>query len=243
MTMVLSQLAPQYYTKEELEKIEKIKQNLYKVEGEKVDNKTKYFSSDDCCTSYEERRVKSKILKNSVLKKHAKQIQPLPPPELPIHLKNLINVLDGRDIKYVMCKTLFNSDLSEYNNRLSMPLSQIKSDFLTEIEKATLNTKDQQDKPVGLEVIVLDPNHKEFAMSLKKWNMNTTSVYNIVQNWTLILKENKFKEKQKVNIWSFRVNNKLHILLDTYVAPEIEENGELNENNERIIEEENDEDC
>lgn len=71
MTMVLSQLAPQYYTKEELEKIEKIKQNLHKVEGEKVDNKIKYFSSDDCCTSYEERRVKSKIPKNSVLKKHA----------------------------------------------------------------------------------------------------------------------------------------------------------------------------
>jgi hypothetical protein len=63
MTMVLSQLAPQYYTKEVLEKIEKIKQNLHKVEGEKVDNKTKYFSSDDCCTSYEERRVKSKIPK------------------------------------------------------------------------------------------------------------------------------------------------------------------------------------
>ncbi|XP_050919502.1 B3 domain-containing protein At2g24670-like [Lathyrus oleraceus] len=115
------------------------------------------------------------------------------------------------------------------NNRLSMPITQIRSDFLTEIEKTILETRDQEGKPVGLKVIVLDPCFNEFSLSLKKWNMNTTSVYNLVQDWSPVLLENNFKENQKLDIWSFRVNDKLYFLLDTKMQ-EIEKSGEKSKN-------------
>ncbi|XP_058763360.1 B3 domain-containing protein At5g38500-like [Vicia villosa] len=258
MTMFLSQLAPQYYTENELAEIEKSRQSLClekslqpilpnSIEGEKVDIETSLQSSDECIISCEERRVKSKILKKRALQEQALETQPLPPPELPIRLKNLINFLDGNNIKYIMSKTLSQSDLNKNLKCLSMPLTQIKSNFLTDKEKKILNTRDKKHRPVGLEVVVLDPNFKKFTMSLRMWDMTSTSIYNINQDWTLVLKENEFKEKQVFNIWSFRVNDKLHLLLDNHVEQEIEENGELNNvvvnlNNEGIIEETNGED-
>lgn len=41
-----------------------------------------------------------------------------------------------------MCKNLFKTDLNICHNRLSMPSNDIKYDFLTEIEKAILDTKE-----------------------------------------------------------------------------------------------------
>ncbi|KAL5076481.1 hypothetical protein RYX36_015465 [Vicia faba] len=139
----------------------------------------------------------------------------------------MIKVLNGSDIKYIMCKELFKSDLNYYLNRLSMPITQIKSDFLTEIEKATLKTRDQEGKPIGIKVTVLDPCFNEFSLFLKKWNMKTTSIYILHQDWTPVLLENNFKENQKLDIWSFRVNEKLYLLLNSNESQEIEESKEL----------------
>lgn len=59
--------------------------------------------------------------------------------------------------------------------------------------------------------------------------MSTTSVYNLVQDWSPVLLENNFKENQKLDIWSFRVNDKLYFLLDTKMQ-EIEKSGEKSKN-------------
>ncbi|CAL5197088.1 unnamed protein product [Lathyrus oleraceus] len=173
------------------------------------------------------RRVKSKyaIRRKPIIRRE--ETLSSPPPELPTHVNNMTKVLDGSDIKYIMHKTLFNSDLSYNNNRLSMPITQIKYDFLTEIEKATLETRDQEGKPVGLKVTMLDPCFNEFSLSLKKWNMNTTSIYNLIQDWTPVLEKNNFKENQKFDIWSFRVNDKLYLLLYGNESKEIEESEEF----------------
>ncbi|XP_050919493.1 B3 domain-containing protein At2g24670-like [Lathyrus oleraceus] len=168
-------------------------------------------------------KSKPAIRRKSIIRKEKTPLSP--PPELPNHVNNMISVLNGNDIKYIMCKTLFMSDLSYNNNRLSMPITQIRSNFLTEIEKTILETRDQEGKPVGLKVIVLDPYFNEFPLSLKKWNMSTTSVYNLVQDWSPVLLENNFKENQKLDIWSFRVNDNLYFLLDTKMQ-EIEKSGE-----------------
>lgn len=231
---VLSQISPQFYTKDELTQIQKInpvvgqEANLSlvsqsKVKRVEVNDKKRCRSSNADIMSDGGRRVKSKyaIRRKPIIRRE--ETLSSPPPELPTHVNNMIKVLDGSDIKYIMHKTLFNSDLSYNNNRLSMPITQIKSDFLTEIEKATLETRDQEEKPVGLKVTLLDPCFNEFSLSLKKWNMNTTSIYNLVQDWTPVLEKNNFKENQKFDIWSFRVNNKLYLLLYGNESKENEE--------------------
>ncbi|XP_058746136.1 B3 domain-containing protein At2g31720-like [Vicia villosa] len=234
---VLSQESPQFYTEDELAQIEKInhiacqeanlplisKCNVKRVE---VNDKKRCRPSNEDIMSDEERRVKSKsaITRKPIIRK--KETVLSPPPELPNHVNNMIKVLNGSDIKYIMCKELYNTDLNHNNNRLSMPISQIKSDFLTEIEKASLKTRDQEGRPFGLKVTVLDPCFNEFSLSLKKWDMKTTSIYNLHQDWTPVLLKNNFKEHQKLDIWSFRVNDKLYLLLNDNKSQEIEKSKE-----------------
>ncbi|KAL5080464.1 hypothetical protein RYX36_008885 [Vicia faba] len=225
--------------KNELTQIEKINQILCqevklslisesKVKRVEVNNKKRYRSSNEDIISDGERKVKSKpvIRRKPIIP--SKETLVSPPPDFPSHVNNMIKVLNGSDIKYIMCKELFKSDLNYNLKRLSMPIAKIKSDFLTEIEKAILETRDQEGKPIGLKVTVLDPCFNEFSLFLKKWNMNTTSIYNLVQDWTLVLSKNNFKENQMIDIWSFRVNNKLYLLLDTNELQEVGEGGKLN---------------
>ncbi|XP_004506392.1 B3 domain-containing protein At3g25182-like [Cicer arietinum] len=222
LNVMLAQVAPHFYTNEELSQIEELHQSvcqetkpsliLQNPIKEKVDNNKKM-----CCSSSEgssmscgERRVKPKTIKEKELSQ---------PPKLSIQVMDKIAKLNGTKVRYVMCKKLFKTDLNMNNNRLSMPLNKIKCDFLTEIEKKILDTK-EEDKPLGLEVIVLDSSFREFTMSLKMWKMHSkskmhpTSVYNLIRNWRLLVAQNNLKEDQKLNIWSFRVNDKLHFLLD-----------------------------
>ncbi|GAU30804.1 hypothetical protein TSUD_267240 [Trifolium subterraneum] len=169
-------------------------------------------------TSHEERRVKPKRTKKRELKKKDKKIVSSPPPKLPILVENKIKELNGRDIKYVMHKELFLSDLDKYKGRLSLP---VELNYFNEIEKAALEKINEKGKLLGLEVVVLDPCFRKFSMSLRKWDMRKDSVYNLVQDWKLVLSKNKFKKDQKLNIWSCRdINDKLHFVLDDKVNSE-----------------------
>ena len=60
-----------------------------------------------------------------------------PSPDLPVQFKNRVTELSGHDLKYLMHKRLFCSDVRPNNNRLSMPMNEIMCEFLTqdEIEK------------------------------------------------------------------------------------------------------------
>jgi hypothetical protein len=89
----------------------------------------------------------------------------------------MIANLNGTDIKYVMRKKLFSTDLSEHHNRLSLTC---KENYLTQTEKEILDAK-EDNKPVDLEVVVLDPNFRDFTMSLKKWNMSS-GIYIFMKN-------------------------------------------------------------
>ncbi|XP_004510009.1 B3 domain-containing protein At3g25182-like [Cicer arietinum] len=222
LNIILAQVAPHFYTDEELSQIEELYQSVFQetkspfisqntMKKKKMDNnKKRHCSSDEGSMSCGERRVKPKTIKE----KESSQS-----PKLPIHIMEKITKLNGTNVRYVMCKKLFKTDLNVNNNRLSMPLKKIKCDFLTEIEKNILDTK-EEDKPLGLEVIVLDPSFREFTMSLKLWKMpkkskmHSTCVYNLIKNWRFLVSQNNFKEDQELNIWSFRVNGKLHFLLD-----------------------------
>jgi hypothetical protein len=212
---VLSQEAPHFYTDQELAQIEDISQNYFQV-----NNRNRGHSSGEGSMSSEERKVKPKPAKKKIV-----------PPKLPILVENKIKELNGRDIKYVMHKELFPTDLDKEQGRLSLP---VKLDYLNEKEKTALEKRDKKGKLVGLDVVLLDPYFREFSMSLRKWNMRKDSVYNLVKNWKLVLSTNKFKKDQKLNIWSFRdINDKLHFVLDDKVNSEGSE--ELNNSDDKKV--------
>ncbi|RHN61171.1 hypothetical protein MtrunA17_Chr4g0033741 [Medicago truncatula] len=151
---VLSKVAPgQFYTKEELKQLEEIEYSLFTSESSMKEEIVMNSSDDEGSTS--ERRAKPKKKKKEP-NEHGNAIVPPPPslpPELPIRVRNMIAALNGTDIRYVMCKNLFATDLSKGHNRLSLPGGQI---FVTKEEKKILDSRDKDDKPVGFEVIVLE---------------------------------------------------------------------------------------
>jgi len=125
----------------------------------------------------------------------------------------MIAALNGTDIRYVMCKKLFSTDLSKGHGRLSMPGGQF---FLTRTEKDILDTR-EDDKPIGFDVVVLDPSFRRYIMVLKKWNMSC-GVLNLMKHWKHLLNRNKWTTDNKLDheldIWSFRVNGQLHFTLN-----------------------------
>ena len=234
---VIAKLAPQFYPEEELAQIKKYSQLVLQetqnipqntTEGEVANTNKRCRPCDEGSMSYAERRTKPKTTKKVEPKKRTKpkttrKAEPrkqdkvnlaLPPPILPINIKNKIKELNGTDIRYIMSKKLFASDIKDDQNRLLMPLKEHELNFLTKDEKKTLGTKDENDKPVGLEVIVLDPYFRSFAMCFKKWRMTDKWYYSLIQDWKYVVRENGFEIGQKLNIWSFRVENKLHFVLN-----------------------------
>ncbi|KAJ7950582.1 B3 domain-containing protein, partial [Quillaja saponaria] len=77
------------------------------------------------------------------------------------------------DIKLVIQKELFGTDLNPNNGRFSIPQTQVLAEFLTESEMACLNhrQRNNQGRLCGLDVLVLDPSLVEFSLHLKKWKM------------------------------------------------------------------------
>lgn len=76
-----------------------------------------------------------------------------------------------------------------------MPLNEIKCDFFTDMEKEKLESK-KDGKPIGCEVGVLDPSFIEFSMRLKKWQMRSSCVYNLVENWNHLSSQNQLQDAQ-----------------------------------------------
>ncbi|AES81630.1 DUF313 domain protein [Medicago truncatula] len=233
---VIAIRAPQFYSEEELTQIKKHSQLVLQetrkipqntVEGEVANTKKRCRPCDEVSMSYAERRTKPKTTKKvepkkrtkpkttrKVPKKQDKKNLALPPPILPINVKNKIKELNGTDIRYIMSKKLFASDIDEGQSRLLMPLKEDELGFLTKTEKETLDEKDENDKPVGLEVIVLDPYFRSFTMCFKKWKMTNKWVYSLIQNWKHAVRGNGFEIGQILNVWSFRVKDKLQFVLN-----------------------------
>jgi hypothetical protein len=215
---VLSKVAPgQFYTEEELKQLKEIEYSLFTSESTMKEEIMNNNSSDDEGSTSERRAKPRKKKRKKEPNQHGNAIVPPPPsspPELPIRVRNMIDVMNGTDIRYVMCKKLFATDLSKGHNRLSLPGGQI---FLTKEEKDILDSRDKDDKPVGFDVVVLDPSFRRYIMVLKKWNMNS-GILNLMQHWNLLWQENNWTTDNKLNheldIWSFRVNGQLHFTLN-----------------------------
>ena len=125
--------------------------------------------------------------------------------------------IQGSEIKLVIQKLLYMSDISQIQNRLNLPFNQLETkDFLTDKEKTDLER--------GEEIVVplLGPTlrmHDE-PMKLKIPCMPCTS-YVLMNNWKNFLEENKdyLKHLSTIQLWSFRVDQQLCFALAVVNRP------------------------
>jgi len=129
---------------------------------------------------------------------------------LPREFQEKIEELNGSDVKFVMEKNLFSTDLNPKHARLSIPPAQIANKFLSESEESSLNEGIKENgRLAGLSVTVLDPSLNQYTMCLKKWNMEKSYVYNLTKGWNQIVRQNHLQLNHKLQLWSFRISSRL----------------------------------
>ncbi|KAK8699251.1 hypothetical protein V6N13_115342 [Hibiscus sabdariffa] len=130
---------------------------------------------------------------------------PIPTPDLPDRFKRHISEnMGGSGPVLVIQKALFFSDVNPTASRLSVPFSQVKThDFLKSTEADALANQSP------MEVCLLGPSMEKTTMTLNRWEMGKTSLYVMTESWNSVVKSNKLKKGDVVQLWSFRVNAKL----------------------------------
>ncbi|KAF1872047.1 hypothetical protein Lal_00012268 [Lupinus albus] len=222
LNVIVSILAPEYYTEQQLSQLKSFSEleiGQTSLVAEPTSKKRSCCYETEQMCEEETMRERNKKCKKMTLPIVAKT----PPSELPRIFTDRITELNGSDIKFLMHKKLCLSDLLKNNNRLSMPKSQIGCEFLTEDEKERLNERkeDPRARLIGMEITLIDPCLREYKISLKKWEMKKKPeeemkgiIYNLVTNWHTVVKDNKFRMNQELDIWSFRVDDKLYFVLN-----------------------------
>ncbi|KAL4378448.1 hypothetical protein GQ457_02G029650 [Hibiscus cannabinus] len=126
-----------------------------------------------------------------------------PPPDMPEAFKICIQDMGGTEIKLVIQKFIRVTDLDPQQNRMSMPLKQVRCEFLNEVEKEKLSRRQ------AIQVVFVEPRVVVSELNLNKWDVGkTSSSYvlngpwhkNVVKN-----NEDSLKPTAVVQIWSFRV--------------------------------------
>ncbi|KAK7289695.1 hypothetical protein RIF29_03543 [Crotalaria pallida] len=135
------------------------------------------------------------------------------PTVLPQEFINRINEMGGNEITLVITKYLYITDLSPQHMRLSMPLKQIKNaGFLREGEKQVLERD-------TIPVVLLQPSLEPTNLVLAKWyakakhDGSRNACYILRTNWMDVVRANDLQKYGVVQVWSFRVQEKLHMAL------------------------------
>ncbi|KAJ7971822.1 B3 domain-containing protein [Quillaja saponaria] len=164
---------------------------------EQRNKKLKGPSSSSCSTkpSYNSKKLKTKKL----------SMAPNPPPDLPEEFKKKITSLGGTEIRLVIQKPLFQTDLTTGHSRLSIPVKQVRENFLTESERKLLERQE------AIEVQLVQPSLEMTSIKLVQWDMHkktgrsVSSMYVLRTTWNTVVKVNKLEESDVIQIWSFRV--------------------------------------
>ena len=139
---------------------------------------------------------------------------------LPKEFKACIREMNGAQLILVYEKELFKTDINSVENRLSIPLNQMRKEFLTEREKVKVQEE-------GMEVQLLQPSLKVCTITLKKWQMKPTCfLYVLTKQWNSVVRDNSLKAKDFVQVWSFRVESELRFALVRRNIEEEEEDEE-----------------
>ncbi|GKA82129.1 B3 domain-containing protein, DNA-binding pseudobarrel domain protein [Tanacetum coccineum] len=199
-------------------------EEYHRVNLEELANKKDFEENDLLCEQVQEKK-KSKKLKGGAKRKRSsrddqdgkkKKVKKVTGREIVSneviteYLK-FIDEVKGSDMKLVIQKTLFQSDLKRSQNRLNMPFKQVEThDFLTDEEIRFLGSKIGND---GIEVRLVGPNLQMFMkpMRLTIWNMSGNKNYVLKTNWCDFVEANKMvlKERATIQVWSFRKDEQL----------------------------------
>lgn len=189
-----------------------------KIEPKRPLKKLSFANDED---AYKKKLKKQKQRK--IQKEIEKRINSQPPisNEVTERLKEFItNDLNGSDIKLVIQKLLYSSDIKPDQNRLSMPINQLikTSNFLTPQEKSFLDKKGEFD------VQLLGPTLQMYKlpMRLMIWDMVSTQSYILKTNWSGFVKDNEedLKENSIIQVWSFRKDQQLCLALAVVERPD-----------------------
>nr|GFA95801.1 B3 domain-containing protein, DNA-binding pseudobarrel domain protein [Tanacetum cinerariifolium] len=132
--------------------------------------------------------------------------------------KFITDVMNGSDLKLVIQKVLYMSDLAPRQNMLNLPLKQLLAeDFLSDQERWILESDGE------IKVRLVGPNLKMFKepMELNIWDMTRTSNLVLTSKWKQFVEENKdyLKELSMIQIWSFRKDQQLCFALAVVDRP------------------------
>lgn len=133
--------------------------------------------------------------------------------------KFITDDMNGSDLKLVIQKALFMSDLKPDQNRLNLPRKQlITEDFLSDDEKRILESGKKE-----IEVRLVGPTLKMYKepMGLKIWGMARTENFVLKTKWNQFVEENKdyLKQLSKIQVWSFRKDQQLCFALAVVDGP------------------------
>ncbi|KAM0029475.1 putative DNA-binding pseudobarrel domain superfamily [Helianthus debilis subsp. tardiflorus] len=126
-----------------------------------------------------------------------------------VRLKRFITgEMYGLDMKLVIQKVLYESDMKKDQNRLNMPIKQLVTkphEFLTDDEIRMVD-KD------GIEVRVVGSMMQMYArpLWLKKWPMKKSDNYVLKTNWNNFVVDNEgLKKETMIQVWAFRKDRQL----------------------------------
>ncbi|KAI4381224.1 hypothetical protein MLD38_007319 [Melastoma candidum] len=125
--------------------------------------------------------------------------------EVPGCVEAMVREFGGSEVRLVVQKKLFNSDVTSGQSRFSIPRGKIAQSFLTRGESALL------DNGHKIEVSLVQPCGKISELLLGKWRLTSSSSYVLTKNWTSVWKEprNGLEKGKEVQLWSYRVEGKL----------------------------------
>ncbi|CAI0385232.1 unnamed protein product [Linum tenue] len=109
------------------------------------------------------------------------------------------------EVKLVIMKGLFETDLSVGHNRLSVPAKQIvDADFLTAEEAALLNEK--RGEGIGVKLYGPGEGAGYTEMVLKNWELKKSNSYVLNKGWMSLVRRfpEVFQRMAIVQLWSFR---------------------------------------
>ncbi|KAK3038928.1 hypothetical protein RJ639_027556 [Escallonia herrerae] len=137
--------------------------------------------------------------------------------EIPIDVENKIIGMGGTDVKLVIQKKLFATDVRKSNNRLSIPVSKADKEFLTEDEKKFLGGHNGKNVE-AMDVVLIDTLLNEHRVSFRRWDMKKnkgkcSSSYVLAQTWNDIREQNHLLQEQVIQLWAFRVDGALRFAL------------------------------
>ncbi|KAK1364834.1 hypothetical protein POM88_040395 [Heracleum sosnowskyi] len=173
--------------------------------GKKRSRKCFDLSKDDQDFEYSEKEKKPRTICNA-RHKIFKVASPLP-----VVFKNEIQEMGGTDIKLIIQKNLFSADTEGGQNRFSIPMRQIRENFLTVEEESILDQRFKDNHVVPLMVPLIEPNLKKAQINFRKWAVNSS--YVLSSPWNEIRDRNELRAKMEMQLWSFRVDGALNFAM------------------------------